>query len=341
MAYASSYDSTDIQYYTHPSLTFSDGQTHSKVTVAYRLHGSLTSNKKALIPTCFGGLINSTLSFTSHNQCLSDYLVIVVAMLGNGESSSPSNTQASGPFSGGHTSYKDNINAHYALLRQHLKIEALDAVIGFSMGGQQAYYWAVMYPEYVRNIVIICGSAKTSAHNWTFLEGPKAALMNSSDYDEGRYEDRPTSGLRAFGRAYAGWLASGAWFRERGWEQLGCEDVEGWIRGLEAKYEGWDPRDLLALLAMWQEGDVGRLKESSGEESWKQGLQSVQARVLLMPCRTDMYFAVEDNEAELRWLRKGRLAVIESIWGHMAGAGSNENDVSWMDQEIRTFLNGG
>lgn len=39
--------------------------------------------------------------------------------------------------------------AQYAILTTVLGIKKAYAVIGFSMGGQQAYYWPVMYPDFV------------------------------------------------------------------------------------------------------------------------------------------------------------------------------------------------
>lgn len=134
-------------------------------------------------------------------------------MLGNGESSSPSNTSPDSFPNAIH--YQDQIAAQYALLTLHLHVMSLDAVVGYSMGGQQAYYWAVLHGSaptpFVRNIVTVCSSAKTSAHNIAFLEGPIAALEASGDYAGGRYRGMsvtPVEGLRAFGRAYAAWLTS-------------------------------------------------------------------------------------------------------------------------------------
>jgi len=62
------------------------------------------------------------------------------------------------------------------------------------MGGQQAYYWAVMHgsdnkpnsPPFLKRAIVICGSAKTSGHNYAFLEGPTSALVASHDYVQGR-----------------------------------------------------------------------------------------------------------------------------------------------------------
>ena len=45
-------------------------------------------------------------------------------------------------------------------------------------------------------------------HIFSFLEGPKAALTASKDFDNGHYKTTPQHGIRAFGRAYSAWAYS-------------------------------------------------------------------------------------------------------------------------------------
>lgn len=77
-----------IEYFEIPDFQFTAG-TRKNIKVAYRSFNPSSQKGAVLIPTCFGGRIDTTLNFTS--GALKDYHVIVVAMLGNGESSSPSN----------------------------------------------------------------------------------------------------------------------------------------------------------------------------------------------------------------------------------------------------------
>jgi len=333
-----SYDPTGIEYFSIPSFKFAGGTTKD-IKVAYRSFNP-TSPKKVLIPTCYGGRINSTLNFTS--GALRDYNVIIVAMLGNGESSSPSNDN---DFPKDYSlRYQDCINSQYALLTQHLGVKSLEAVIGFSMGGQQSYYWAVMHgtgPDpFVKRAVVICGSAKTSGHNYAFLEGPTSALITSHDYDGGRYKQngvKPTQGLRAFGRAYAAWLTSPEWFRQELWRNLGAASLQDWLHPAPGKgaQESWDPEDLLVLARMWQAGDVGAV---GGDGDYKKVLGQVTAKVLVMPSKTDQYFPPEDGENEVKYLKNGTFDPIPTIWGHIGGGGANPDDVKWMDEKISAFL---
>ena len=104
---------------------------------------------------------------------------------------------------------------------------------------------------------------------------------------------------------------------------------------MEKSFEEDDAKDVLILARMWQAGDVGVTREDG---SYEEALRGIEARVLVMPGRTDQYFAVADSEVEVGLLRRGELAVIESVWGHAAGGGMSAVDANWMDGRIKEFL---
>ncbi|KAJ5223266.1 hypothetical protein N7468_007808 [Penicillium chermesinum] len=328
---APSYDGTGVQYYELKDFTFQTGDTLSAVRVAYREFNP-TAQKTALIPTCFLGRINNTLNFTQ--GALKDHRVIVVATLGNGESAAPSNT----PNFPASIDYRDSVRAQHKLVTEHLQIQSLDVVLGFSMGGQTAYHWAAMFPELVKNAVIICSAAKTSLHNYQFLEGPKAAIQHSIDYNSDEFliqRKPPIRGLHAFAIAYSAWLTSAEWFEERLFEKQGFKTLADWADAGAQSYEDWHPDDLLAMLGMWQRSDLGLV---TGTDNQSQALSALKARILLMPGRTDQYFRWEANEREVAHLKNGRVEVIPSVWGHLAGGGANQEDNEWMDRKISEFL---
>lgn len=121
---------------------------------------------------------------------------------------------------------------------------------------------------------------------------------------------------------------------------MGAESLTAWLYPPpgEAGFESWDAEDLLVLARMWQAGDVGTLVADGGYE---RALEGVVCRAMVMPSRTDQYFPPEDSEAEVKCLKKGRLEVMETIWGHIAGGGANAVDVGWMDGKIAEFLTEG
>lgn len=333
---ATNNDSTGVQYFELKDFTFQNGVTLPNVRVAYREFNP-SAQKAALIPTCFRGRINNTLNFTK--GVLQNHRVIVVAQFGNGESSAPSNIE-NFPST---IDYRDCVRAQHKLVTEHLKIPSLDVMVGFSMGGQCTYHWTAMYPEMVKNAVIICSSVKTSLHNFQFLEGPKAALIHSIDYNDSSIRSNGVAvrGLHAFGRAYSGWLTSPEWFEKRLFEKQGFKTLEDWGEVVGGKnYEDWHPDNLLAMLGMWQRSNVGVVVGSDAQPaSVEETLRSLTSRILLMPSETDQYFRWEASQKEVAHLRNGELAVIPSIWGHLAGGGANQEDTDWMDKRIASFLN--
>ena len=321
-----------VQKYQIDDFTFKDGTGPTSTQLAY-LDINPTADKVALIPTCFRGRLATTLTFS--HSALKDYRVIVVALFGNGESSSPSNTTNFPPS----LNYQDCVRAQHQLLKSHLNIQTLDVVVGFSMGGQCSYYWTLMYPEMVRNAVIICSSARTSRHNYQFLEGPKAALELSVDYKNGESNEaspKPLAGLRAFGKAYSAWLTSPEWFENGMYKSMGYETLEDWDSDAAgSNYYNWHPDDLLAMVGMWQRGDVTSI---SGDASLQEMLSRTKARVLVMPCLTDQYFRWEASEMDAHAIHHSTFKAIPSTWGHLAGLGYNAADKDFMDEAIAGFL---
>lgn len=115
--------------------------------LAYWTFGS-PSNPAVLVPSCYSGLLANTMPFLYSSKDGNDdppflpekYFVIVVGLMGGGESSSPSNQPA--PYDGPRfpkLSYEDNIRLQYALCTEELGISQLFAYVGFSMGGRKQH----------------------------------------------------------------------------------------------------------------------------------------------------------------------------------------------------------
>jgi len=309
---------------------------------AYRTYGD-PSNPCIVFPTCYGAKMGqgSQWYLAGENKALdtTKYFVVTFALFGNGESSSPSNTPT--PYNGPYfpaISYEDNIRAQYAVLTKHLGVKKVHCVVGFSMGGQQSYHWALIYPDFVERFVVICSSARTSPHNKCFLEGPKAAMLASKDFNDGHYTSTPQHGIRAFGRVYSAWAYGQTWFREHKYKFDGqFPDLNSWLReNWEARYVStWDANDMLTLLNTWQNGDISLIRDGGNLEA---ALESIKAKGLIMPSKTDLYFPPEDSEHEIQHLKNAKLVVIPSVWGHVAGGSGNPEDVNFITTQIKEFL---
>jgi homoserine O-acetyltransferase len=98
------------------------------------------------------------------------FYAVVVDALGNGSSSSPSNTTPSARAAFAGLTLGDMVVTQHRLVHEHLGIERLRAVMGFSMGGMQAFEWAVRYPAELDIAIPIAGSPRVGTFDrmlWT------------------------------------------------------------------------------------------------------------------------------------------------------------------------------
>ena len=171
-------------YKTYPLGDFAlqSGTTLPSAHLAYLTLGSPT-NPAIIYPTWYSGLIASNLWLTGPNLTLNPdkYYIIIPALFGNGESTSPSNWihKDEGGKRFPEVSFYDNVRAQHVLVTEGLGLQGARAVVGWSMGAGQAFQWATQFPGFVELAVPFCGSARTSLHNRVFLEGVKAALLGA------------------------------------------------------------------------------------------------------------------------------------------------------------------
>jgi homoserine O-acetyltransferase len=323
--------------------TLQSGVVLPDVRIAYVTHGRLNAARDNAIvfPTHYSGTHDSNAWAIGPGKALDPdkYFIVVPNMLGNGLSSSPSNTPA--PFDGPRfplVTVHDNVRLQHRLITEVFGISSLVLVTGHSMGALQSFEWGAAYPDIVQRIAPFCGSARVSRHNWLFLEGCKGALMADAAFAGGDYASPPVVGIRAFARVYAGWAWSQTFFRqELDRERLGLPSLEAFLTyAWEPSFQARDANDLLAMLATWQAADISANDQFHGD--FVAALASIRARAMVMPCQTDLYFPPEDSAIEVAHMAQAQLRVIRSIWGHMAGGGLNPDDAAFIDAALAQLL---
>lgn len=287
--------------------------------LAYATYGTLNeaADNAVLLPTFYTGthIRNEPLFGPGRAIDPASHFVISVNLFGNGYSSSPSNARP--PQDGPrfpHVTLHDNVACQHRLLTERLGVKRIALVLGWSMAAMQAYQWAAQYPSMVAAILPYCGAARCSALNHAFLDGPKAALQADAAWNEGDYVAPPEKGLRAFGRVYVAWAYSHAFFRDALYRTLGFATLEDFVRDWEEDHLTWDANDLIAKIWTWQHGDISDNEIYRGD--FDRALRTIEARAIVMPCSTDMYFVPADNAAEVRAMRHAELRVFDSPWGH-------------------------
>ena len=305
------------------------GGTLKAAKIVYKTFGTLSAKRDNVIlyPTSYSAQHTDIEWLVSPEHALdpSRHFIVIPNMFTNGLSTSPSNYAGEFPQV---TTY-DNVTQQRRLLNEVFGVDRVKLVYGWSMGAQQAYHWAALFGEAVERIVVNCGSARTAPHNFVFLEGVRTALQAART---------PQDGLRAMGRIYAGWALSQTFYRREMWRGLGFTSLEDFlVRSWEAGFVRREAPDLMAQLWTWQNGDISANDLFRGD--LEMALSSIEAKVLLMPSATDLYFQTDDNRAELAHLKHARLVEIPSVWGHRAGnPRDSPKDAAFIDREVEALL---
>jgi homoserine O-acetyltransferase len=333
----------DFEVFELGDVVLQSGATLRNTRLAYKTYGTLNSARDNVIiyPTFYGGQHTHNEAIIGENMALDPrkYFVIIPNMFGNGLSSSPSNNPS--PYDRArfpNVTLYDNVICQHRLVTEKFGVEKIALVTGWSMGAQQTFHWGALFPDMVERILPWCGSARTSHHNYVFLEGVKAALTADDAWLGGWYEKPPLKGLRAMGRVYAGWAVSQAFYREEVYLKIGYSSLEDYLIAFwEGRRLDQDANDLLAMLWSWQNADISANEKYNGD--FEKSLNAIKARAIVMPCKTDLYFPPEDSEYEVKHMPNAELRPMQSIWGHLAGGpGFNPEDTGFLDDAIRELL---
>jgi homoserine O-acetyltransferase len=328
--------------------------------LAFKTYGTLNSDRSNVIlyPTSYGAQHTDIEWLIGKDRVLdsSKYFVVIPNMFGNGLSTSPSHPprvsshgEKSNPMSLGTSSpdddlaipgftHVDNVTAQRKMLRERFDVSRIALAYGWSMGGQQALHWGALFPDEVERIAAICTSAKTSPHNRVFLEGLKAILTADPAWTGARFTQKPERALKAFGRVYAGWALSQAFYREHIYLKLGYTSLEEFlVRDWEASFLRRDAGNLVSMIDTWMNSDISANDIYHGNLA--AALKSISARTLIAPGQTDLYFTPEDSLIEARQIPNAKFLPIPSIWGHRAGnPARNPDDERFLRNAVAELL---
>jgi len=135
------------------NLTLVSGHTLYDCRIGFSIIGekNCSPENTILYPTWFGGtsteiasLIRKYSLFDTTGLC-----IIAVDALGNGISSSPTNTIGIFP----EISIRDMVLAEHKLLKEYFGLDSIFAIIGGSMGGMQVFEWAATFPNFMKKCI--------------------------------------------------------------------------------------------------------------------------------------------------------------------------------------------
>jgi homoserine O-acetyltransferase len=259
--------------------------------------------------------------------------VVAIDALGNGLSTSPSNSAGQGGAAFPRITIRDMVESQRRLLAT-LGIGELYAVVGASMGGMQALQWAVSHPKGVQRVVAMTAMARTSPWSQLMNEMSRRAMFEDAGLERPR--DRaeamrlwaPLTQLVTAGTPQAAerFTSRGALLRE--------------IAALEKRLvlHGPDPFDWACQTYAYDAHDLGSTPGAGGMEA---ALRSITTAVMLLAPPLDLYNPAAGSRDMARMIPQAKLVEIPSASGHRAASDASPEAAQFLNEAIGDFLEGG
>src|SRR5215475_3539976 len=160
--------------------------------LGYRTFGKLNAEKSNAIlwPSWLGGKSQDLVQFIGPTKVvdISRYFVILVDAIGDGVTTSPSNSKSQPLLKFPEFTIRDMVESEHRLATDVLRLSHLRAVMGLSMGGMQTFEWAVAYPDFMDLSIPMAGSPQSTSYDkllWT-------AEINALELDPAWNHGNPT-----------------------------------------------------------------------------------------------------------------------------------------------------
>lgn len=315
------------------------GEAIDDLQVSYVVHGSLDHRSKPVIfGLCAIGSTHHRLDFLIGSGRALDpahYTIVVIDALGNGLSSSPSNSPSQPGERFPRFTIRDMVTSQ-RMLASHLGIEAVAAIIGASMGGMQALQWGVSYPAFARSLVALVPMAKTAPWSQAINHAGRLALANAGTLStpEARWE---------------AWVTVMSVFAQRSPTRFAADiarttnhraenDTLAWIaectRAIAAQQH--DPLDWIYQSYAYDDHDLGTSPGFGGDT--EKALTSIQARTLIAVPSLDLYNPVEAGLWAAEQIPRCELLRLPFDSGHLAASEAEPQSAVRLNDAIGRFL---
>src|SRR5881296_4181019 len=329
------------QLYRIGDFKLESGEVIKDFAISYVTHGTLNARKSnaVLMVTATSGNHHRIDFLIGPGKALdtTKYFVIATDAIGNGLTTSPSNSKAQPRMQFPKFGMRDMVESQRRLLKDKLGIEHVVAVIGPSMGGMQALQWGVSHPDVMDSLVALVPLARTPAWSVLLVEATRKAIMLDPAWNNGNYTSIPVNGVRLW-REILGFGAARTpeMYRDQFARPL---DVLPWLKAQEdAVLNVFDPNDYIYQSWAYESHDVGATPGMNGDSVLALG--SIKARTLIMTGVKDLLNPEWEALEAARHIRDVRTVTInpDSITGHMAAGGFRPADVDQINAEVAKFL---
>ncbi len=290
------------------------GATIRDCQIGYRTFGKLNAERSntVIFPTWFTGTTESLRGLIGPGKLIdpSQYFVIAVDALGDGVSSSPSNSTAQPRMKFPEFSIRDMVAAEHELATKMLGLTHLHAVIGISMGGMQTFQWIISYPDFMDRAVPIVGSPRLGSYDLLLWQAELHAIEADVNWKHGEYQGRPAAAMHTVADIHALALQTPQ-LRDR--ETSPAKFAEYLAKSERSTMESFDTNDWYRQAQAMMGHDVS--KPFGGDMQKAAG--TVRARVLAVASLQD-HMVTPWPALDFAKLMKAQTLELNSDCGHVA-----------------------
>ena len=170
--------------------------------LGYRTFGQLDAAKSNAIvwPSWLGGKTQDLVQFIGPNKVVDStkYFVVLVDAIGDGVSTSASNSKTQARLSFPEFTIRDMVESEHRLATEVLHLTHLHAVMGISMGGMQTFEWVVAYPDFMDVGVPMAGSPQSTSYDKLLWTAQMDALELDPEWKGGQGTQPMAGGFAIF-----------------------------------------------------------------------------------------------------------------------------------------------
>ncbi len=316
----------ELQFASLGDFRVENGETIRDCRLGYRAFGRLDAAKSnaVLFPTWFTGTTKNLVELIGPGKLVDStkYYVIAVDALGDGISSSPSNSLLQPHMKFPRFTIRDMVRSQHQLLTKELGIPHLRAVVGISMGGMQTFEWLVSFPDFMDRAVPIVGTPKLSAYDLLLWQAEMHAIEADENWKKGEYTERPAAAMRTVSDIHQ-LAVSTPQYRTR---QTAPDQFSKFLADTEqSAITGFDTNDWYRQLQAMMAHDVSKPLDGNIERAAGQ----VHAKVLVIASLLDHMVNPQAALAFAKLLHAQTLE-LESDCGHLAFSCENARVVAAM-----------